>query len=576
MGRGGKYSMRDNSTIKVLLVEDNPADARLVKEMLADADGGQFYIIHVTSLGAAFERLAEEQFATLLLDLSLPDSFGIDAITQLQREAPKLPIVVLSGLNDETLSINAVKAGAQDYIVKGWGNSHTLTRALRYAIERKYTEEQLIYLAQHDHLTELPNRALFQQRLTRAIEHARHNHRPVALMLLDIDHFKVINDTLGHEAGDQLLMAIGQRFRHCVRSRDTVARLGGDEFTIILEEISSHRDVANVAKNILKILEKPFLLTGQKIEISTSIGIALYPEDGAAENVLLRNVDIALYQAKAKGRNNVQFYEMPVHDSRSPYECMVSDLPKAIDHAQIKLYYQPLLDIVNDRTVGIEALLRWQHPQLGLLSAKEIVPVIKQTKLSATLDEWVLRNACSQLKAWQLMGISPLKLTVNISIERFQHENFFESLSAILNETGLNADCLQLEFSGSSFLEIVNKNPTTTNRLRDIGVHLSIDGFGQDQIPVGQLRRLPLDLIKLDRSFIQENTSDQAGCQFIAAVIALGHSLNLKVAATGVETLDCLNALQVYGCDEVQGYHFSPALPPGDCFEWLQKSLTAP
>ena len=308
-------------SVKILLVEDQPADAGLVREMLAVDDAGRFDISHVTSMEAALALLARERFDALLLDLSLPDAQGLTAVTQLQREAPWLPIVVLSGLSDETIALKAVQAGAQDFLVKGWGEGRTLARALRHAIARKRSIEHLAHLASHDPLTDLPNRILFQERLARAVEHARRNRSLAALLLLDLDYFKNINDTFGHETGDRLLQAVGQRLKECVRGRDTVARLGGDEFAVILEDLTTTEDVVTVAEKMLRSVAQPFTLNGGGFSVNVSIGITLFSERDYDTERLVRYADSALYQAKTGGRDDYRFYQPGALERRPAKNC---------------------------------------------------------------------------------------------------------------------------------------------------------------------------------------------------------------------------------------------------------------
>lgn len=305
--------MEKTEKTKILLVEDQPADARLAQEALAENHAGEFDIIHVTRLQQALDCLSREHFDALLLDLSLPDADGLDTVIQIHGAAPGLPIVILSGASDEALSLQAVQAGAQDFLVKSWGNGPILARALRLAIARKCALDHFVHLAQHDPLTDLPNRILFQERLDRALDHAQRAERCAALMLLDLDYFKNVNDSLGHEAGDLLLQAIGHRLRECVRHRDTVARIGGDEFAVVLEDLAGSEDAAVIAEKILDAMTRPFSLDGQEVSIAASIGIAMFPDhDTVPDTVtLLKRADTALYQAKHGGGRDYRFYAPP-------------------------------------------------------------------------------------------------------------------------------------------------------------------------------------------------------------------------------------------------------------------------
>jgi len=401
--------------IRVLLVEGNPEDVRLVRGMLARAGAKKFDLTHVNRLGEAVRRLREEPFDVILLDLSLPDAHGLGAATQLQAAAPGVPIVVLSDTNDEALALQAVQAGVQDYLVKGRGNGDLLTRSLRYAVERKRAEERIAYLAQYDPLTGLANRALFRDRLTQALSRADRNGRLVALLFLDLDRFKAINDTLGHDAGDQLLQAVTERLKGSMRKVDTLARLGGDEFAVIAEGISRILDAATVAERISDLMASPFILNGQEVFVTTSIGIAIYRQDGEDADTLIKNADTALYRAKEQGRNTYQFYSPDLNVRASERLALESSLRRALERGEFLLYYQPQVDLRTGQVIGAEALLRWRHPGRGLVSPVEFIPVAEESGLIIPIGEWILRQACAHARAWQAAGLPLLPVAGNLS-----------------------------------------------------------------------------------------------------------------------------------------------------------------
>ncbi len=358
--------------INVLLIEDNLGDVRLVKEFLQETESMTGISLSLaSSLSEAITYLEAQQYDAILLDLSLPDSSGLNSLEKIQNLFPKTAIVIMSGLEDEAVALRAVHAGAQDYLVKSHCSGHLLYRALFYAMERKSTEVRLAYLAQYDALTDLPNRALFRDRLMLALQRSIRNQTRMALLFLDLDHFKDVNDSLGHDAGDQLLKAAAKRFISCTRKSDTVARLGGDEFTMILEDISSLEDIEIAAEKIIDAMSKPFFLAGQEIFVTTSIGIADYPRCGIDEDTLLKNADMALYFAKGNGRSHYCLYDPNSMDPFNNRVYLVNELRRALVHEEFKMMYQPIVDTSTGTLVGVDALLRWIHPEKGLLEPKD-------------------------------------------------------------------------------------------------------------------------------------------------------------------------------------------------------------
>jgi diguanylate cyclase (GGDEF)-like protein len=552
------------TSIKVLLVEDNPADARLVREMFLEIEASEFELRHVDSLHAVFDVLDKHSFDVMLLDLSLPDAQGLQAVNHILTIAPQLPIVVLSGIDDAELSLQAVQAGAQDYLVKGQGDGNLLSRALRYAIERKRTQDRLTYLAQYDQLTDLPNRSLFNERLATGLKRAQRHRRNLTLMFLDLDHFKDINDTLGHSAGDKLLQDVARRLRHCVRGEDTIARLGGDEFTIIMSEVQQRQDSASVAEKILDALSHPFVLDSEEVFVTTSIGIASFPQSGGDPETLIRHADTALYRAKSEGRSNYQFFEVEMNQAVAERMNMINALRHAAKRDEFFLYYQPLIHAHSGEVFGMEALLRWQHPERGLIPSDEIIPLLEETGLILPVGEWVLREACRQNRIWQEAGLESLIVSVNLSVRQFHIRNLLDVVTSAIAEAGISPQQLQLEITESVLLE-----RSFAARLRDIGVKLAIDDFGTGYSSLSYLKQYRFDTLKFDRSFIQGITSTDNSAAIVASVINLGHSLGMTVVAEGVETQQQLTILHDRECDQFQGYLFGHPMSAEGCTRWL-------
>jgi len=561
--------MSDQLLIRVLMVEDNPSDIRLVEEMLAESGASQFSLDHAGSIKHALEHLTQHRYDVLLLDLSLPDGRGLSNVNKIQATAPELPIIVLSTINDEQLALQAVKTGAQDYLVKGRGDAHLLIRAMRYAIERKHVDGRLIYLAHYDALTSLPNRVLFRDRMTRALAHAQRNARRVALLFLDLDHFKTINDTLGHDAGDELLVAVARRLETCVRKNDTVARLGGDEFTAILENIDAADDAAAVAQKIVDTMSRSFRVGGQEFFVTVSIGIALFPTCGLDHATLIKNADTALYSAKDNGRSCFKFYNSQMNTMASEHLSMVTALRHALPRGEFQLQYQPQIDPRTHRVLGVEALLRWNHPEQGLQPPTTFIPLLEDSGMIVEVGEWVLRNACLQSKAWMDAGLPPLRMCVNASARQFRQTDFVRRVATIVAETGVDASHLQFEVTESLLIDNVAATTAKLRALRSIGIQIAIDDFGTGYCSLNYLKQFPLHVLKLDRTFIKDIELRSNDAAIVTAMIALGHSLDMEVVAEGVETEGQLMFLRSQGCDAVQGFLYSEPMAADALPNWL-------
>lgn len=563
--------MDNGREIKVLLIEDNPGDARLVEEKLREATNGNFRLYHVQRLEEALQHLKENSFDVVLLDLTLPDAQGVGTVTKVSSEYPSLPIVVLSGLSDETLAVQAVQVGAQDYLVKGQGNGALLTRSLRYAIERKQAEERLAYLAQYDHLTGLANRSLFKDRLNQALARSDRNQDLVALMFLDLDNFKVINDTLGHDAGDTVLQAVADRLNKCVRKTDTVARLGGDEFTIILEGLKKSEAPITVAQKIINSLAPPFHIGDREVFITTSIGITLYPLDANNSKDLLKFADRSMYRAKEKGCNNYEFYAAEMNVRATERLTFRSSLYHALDRDEFVLHYQPLVNLRSGKIIGLEALLRWNLDNYGLLYPDRFLDLAEETELIVPIGEWVIRHACLQTKDWISEGLPPVRISVNLSARQFRQTGLVDLIKRVLYEANLAPSQLELELTEGTLMEHTESSSTTLMRLKDMGVRISIDDFGTGYSSLSYLRKFPIDTLKIDQTFVQDLTSNPDDAAISKAIIAMAHSLRLDVIAEGVETLEQLAILYAQGCDAAQGYYLGRPTTDGEIPAMLAK-----
>jgi diguanylate cyclase (GGDEF)-like protein len=440
--------------------------------------------------------------------------------------------------------------------------------------EHQLAAERAEYLAYYDSLTTLPNRSLFSKLLNQALSLARRDTRPLAVLFLDLDRFKNINDTLGHEAGDLLLQEVGKRLQGCLRESDTVARLGGDEFVVLLPALKGAMDVEVVAHKILAATGKSFVAHGQEFRVTASVGASIYPKDGDDEQSLMKNADIAMYQAKEDGKNNFQFYSAQMNTHSFERLALESSLRRALEHDEFELHYQPKINARSGEIVGMEALLRWQHPELGIVGPTKFIPIAEETGLIVAIGKWVLKTACTQNVAWQQRGLPHLNMAVNLSGRQFSDEDLLRDVTSILDETGMSPDLLELEITESTLMHDIDKAIRTLKAFKDMGVRLAIDDFGTGYSSLSNLRQFPIDTIKIDGSFIRE-LSNHAGNRGIAeAIITMGRTLSLTVIAEGVETKAQADFLREQACDEFQGFYFSKAVTAGQFAELLEAQTT--
>lgn len=442
---------------------------------------------------------------------------------------------------------------------------------VRDITERKQAEQRLVYLAQYDALTGLPTRALFHDRATHALARAHREEKLVAIMYLDLDYFKNVNDGLGHHAGDELLKAVAKRITSCLRDVDTVSRMGGDEFTVILESIPHIDNATIVAEKILDVMQEPFHVDGHEIHMTVSIGITIYPMDDKDLTNLLKDADQAMYRAKQAGRNNFQIFGADMAESMAAVKLIETQIEHALERGELLLHYQPRLDLLSGNITGVEALLRWRHPEMGMISAKDFMPQLERSKLVYSVDEWVLRTACLQNRQWQKVGLSSLCMTVNVSPYRFRRKGLVELVTNVLKETGLSPGDLELDIPAENLVGIGQENyRTVLDKLNALGVHVALADNGIGSSFIDSIKRLSLRVMKIDRSFVRNATVDPDHAAIVQAVVALARALKLKVVAEGVETAEQLAALRLYGCDMVQGYLFSKPVATEDIARMLR------
>ena len=685
--------MNQESITRLLLVEDNPGDARLLREMFNEQGSHRTKLSHVGAMSEAEKHLAEHEVDIILLDLGLPDAQGLEAVRRARSAAPHVALVVLTGLDDESLAAQVMQEGAQDHLIKGQIDARGLRRALRYAIERKVMEEalyiekeraqvtldsigdavvctdfagnisflnlvaekmtgwtreeaaglpiakvfrildagnrqtvtnpmdiavgqnrtvhlpancilvrrdgfeipiedsvapihdreghatgavivfrdvsaaratavQMTHSAQHDFLTGLPNRMLFNDRVSQAISSAPRHLKKVAVLFLDLDGFKHINDSLGHPTGDKLLQSVAKRLVECVRGSDTVSRQGGDEFVVLLSEVEHSADAAVTARRMLRAVAEPHSVDQHELHITTSIGLSVYADDGLDAETLIKNADTAMYQAKENGRQSYQFFKPAMNVRAVERQSIEEGLRRALERQEFALHYQPKVSLKTGDITGAEALIRWTHPSRGPVSPAQFIPIAEDCGLILPIGNWVLREACLQARRWLDAGLPLASMAVNISAMQMRGESFLEGVFAVLEDTGLAPGALELELTESVLMKHAGSTESILKSLRGKGVQVAIDDFGTGYSSLSYLRKFPIDALKIDQSFIRQITTSLSETSIVTAIISMGRSLNLRVVAEGVESPQELAFLRAHECDEAQGYYFSRPCPP--------------
>jgi diguanylate cyclase (GGDEF)-like protein/PAS domain S-box-containing protein len=435
--------------------------------------------------------------------------------------------------------------------------------------ERKRAEARIEYLATHDGLTGLPNRVMFSQVLGLAIGSAQRYERKFALLFIDLDRFKIINDTLGHDAGDALLKQMSARLRESLRASDVVARLGGDEFVVLVQEVDEPGEVAAIARKILSGVIEPVVVAGQECRVTASVGICMYPADAQDEQSLMKNADIAMYLAKEEGKNNFQFYSSGIKTRSLDHMALETNLRRALERDEFVLHYQAKLDFGSGAICGVEALLRWHNPELGQVSPAQFIPIAEETGLIVPLGNWVLKTACRQNVAWQREGLAPVCMAVNLSPRQFADPDLVATIAAVLGDTGMAPELLELEITEGMVMHNTGRAVQLLGAIKQLGVRIAIDDFGTGYSSLAQLKRFPIDTLKVDRSFIRDIPGDSEDRAIAQAIIAMGRSLSLTIVAEGVETQEQEAFLRQHCCDQMQGYYFSKPIPPEQFAELL-------
>jgi diguanylate cyclase (GGDEF)-like protein/PAS domain S-box-containing protein len=698
----------------ILLIQDDVVDADSVRDALTHSCDGSFRVVWVRNCSDGLKVLEKARtqeshdaarIEAVVVDLSLPDSSGIETFDRLFQAAPQIPILILAAARDEEIAKSAVQRGAQEYLLKGRLDAYLWPKAVSSMIERAANTEALFeekeraqvtlnsigdavvttdvqvnvtylnlvaenltgwsrqeaaghplaevlkivdgvtrkearnpmasailenktvaltpncivirrdgtefaiedssapihdrhgqvtgavmvfhdvsaareailkmsHLAQHDSLTDLPNRLLLNDRLNEAIALALRYQRQLAVLYLDVDRFKHINDSLGHVIGDRLLQSVAQRLLECVRASDTISRQGGDEFVILLPEVSNPQDAAVCADKMLEAVRAPHRIDHHDLHVTASIGIATFPEDGTDSETLVRHADFAMYDAKDSGRDNRQSFKRDMNVRALKRQSIENDVRQALERQEFRLHYQPNVNLHTGQITGVEALIRWLHPQLGLVSPAEFIPIAEESGLIVPIGRWVLAEACHQAQAWQEIGLVPIPISVNISAVELRAKSFLAGVRSTLADTGLEARFLELELTETFLMQDSISTAAVLHNLKQLGVTLALDDFGTGYSSLSHLRRFPIDTLKIDRSFVRSVTTNDDDACIVRALITMGKNLRMRVVAEGVETPEQLAFLRDGHCPFGQGYYFGLPLTGADCTNVLRRRIT--
>jgi diguanylate cyclase len=551
----------EGSPLRILLVEDSPEYALLVRELLLAAAGGAagLEIVHRATLSEAEPELGGDDVSCVLLDLGLPDTAGLDGLARIQEVAPTLPVVVLSGERSEDVAVQAVHQGAQDYLVKRGATGELVLRSIRYAMERKRNQVAQAHQALHDSLTGLPNRTLLIDRMEVALARSERGGHRVALLFLDLDRFKLVNDSFGHDEGDRLLCAVAQRLSGLLRPSDTVARFGGDEFMMLCDEIQDERQAVLVAERLSGGMAEPFVLDGRDLFVGISIGIAFGSGHETTPLDLIRDADHAMYRAKQHGVR----YELADSDASDRAVARLStesQLHRALERQELRLAYQPEVDLTARQIFSVEALLRWRHPERGMLGPREFLETAEETGLIVPIGEWVLDTACAQLAEWRRAQVCAPEMTasINLSLRQLAEPGLLDRVQAAIETNRIPPEALCFEITESVVAADQQEVMRQLGELKAMGIGLSLDDFGVGLSSLSALDRYPLDMLKIDRSFVGRLGSGGVRAErMFSAVLSAARAVGLKAVAEGIETRSQLETIKRLGCEAAQGFFLS-------------------
>jgi diguanylate cyclase (GGDEF)-like protein len=565
--------MEEKEKIRILLVDDDEEDYLITREIISDIKNQQYSMEWVSNYEKALDEIEKDIYDLFLFDYDLGTKTGLDLIGELTKKMKNIPVIMLTGQNNREIDLIAMGKGASDYLVKGRFDADLLERSIRYAIEKKKTESQILYLAYYDQVTDLPNRIFFNEQLNYSLAHAIRYNRILAVMYLDLDNFKLINDSMGHHVGDSILKEVAKRLSSCLRKSDivarnnlktpidTVARLGGDEFTISLTEITTYEDASIVSNRILQMFNEPFIIDDNKIFTGVSIGIAMHPSDADDAETLLKYADNAMYHAKKQGKNNFQYYQKSMSDNVMAKVNMINDIRTGIEKNEFMLYYQPKMDMKSGKITGFEALIRWNKAGKGIIPPMEFIPFAEEHNLISLITDWVIKDVCRQFCEWASSKLSCIPVSINLPISLFKKPDLTQYLRDIIESHHLSPELFELELTESIFADDMQATSMKLNELKAMGIQISIDDFGTGFSSLSWLKQLPCDILKIDKSFIKSIDEKSTDAIIVNSIITMGQGLNMKVLAEGVETASQYNFLKNSNLDIIQGYLLSPPVP---------------
>jgi diguanylate cyclase (GGDEF)-like protein len=559
--------------IKILFIDREQGEYLLIAEILSHIRHVEYELVWCDQLDLALNKILAQEFDVALLDYYWGDANARDLLNAARVQACQTPIVVMTDEMETEVDREAIRAGAADYLIKGQIDHLLLERALRYAIERKQTEQHLSRLAHYDPLTDVPNRILFRDRLEHAIHLAERDNASFTLMFIDLNGFKQVNDNFGHDAGDAIIRICAERLNACLRRSDSVARMGGDEFTLLLQNIANNTDVAHIAEKVIDAVAQPADINGHEVVVGCSIGIAIYPQAGRDADTLLKHADMAMYKAKQDEGSNYRFFtEMMNQDVRRQLR-LESDLRMALKKQQFLLHYIPRIHVATGKVIALEALLRWDKPGVGILNAGEFIATAEETGVITAIGYWVIRQACNDLKLLQEFWDEPLMMAINLSMRQFKDDNLVHEVARIFADNDIQPGDIEFEITETVFADNIELVSLCMRPLSFFGINFLLDSFGAGNSSLLHLQRLPISTVKIDLGFLQELNRSHTDKRLVSAMITLAHNLGKLVVTEGVETKEQKEWLKEMGCDLMQGYYFSAPKSYEQILEWLQMSV---
>lgn len=546
-----------DQAIKILFIDREHGEYLLIADILSQVRHVKYELVWCDQLDLALPQILSNNYDVVLLDFYWGDLSARDILNAAKVQANKTPIVIMTDEMEIEVDRDVIRTGASDYLIKGQIDHLLLERTLRYAIERKQTEIYLARLAHYDQLTDIPNRILFRDRLEHVIHLANRDKTAFALLFIDLNGFKQVNDNFGHDAGDAIIRICAERLTACMRRSDSVARMGGDEFTLLLSHVENHTDVAHIAEKIIALISEPAEINGYEVVVGCSIGIAIYPQAGRDAENLLKNADMAMYKAKQESGSSFCFFTDAMNKNVRRQLRMESTLRKALKKNQFFLQYQPRIDVETNQIIALESLLRWDNPDSGVLNASEFIAVAEDTGLITAIGYWAIRQACNDLKEIHARFGHSISMSINLSMRQFKDERLVHEIAGIFEDFDIQAGDIEFELTESSFMENIELVSLCMRPLAFFGINFSLDNFGTGSSSFLHLQRLPISSVKLASRLLielQRNVSDR---RLVAAMINLAHNLGKVVVAEGVETLEQKQWLQNSGCDQMQGYYFA-------------------